>query len=302
LCEPPEDYVAPKRKAPPLRAEDVLPSQISGIGQHAKGTDHYKIEFNKVQAENIFPLQNQGSNCNAGLMPSIIKEIYFQPDSPLQVQTLIESALVYQNVKNWKMALDCFDQAREQWKKELTGPKKELKKEQELFFELSIASIYEGQGLVTEAIKQYMKAKEIKLPYNHPDLAFAYCGLGSAFYELDEPEWSLRFYLAARKIRESTIGGDTVDSGAVYNNLGCCMYRMERNEEAKAFFELTDAIFQCELGPDHERSLVSRRNIQKVNRANLRHVPEYRQQWSTNLPHPNPKESKKKKKKGKKKK
>ena len=148
----------------------------------------------------------------------------------------------------------------------------------------------------------YMKAKDIKLPYNHPDLAFAYCGLGSAFYYLDEPEWSLRLYLAARKIRESTIGGDTVDTGAVYNNLGCCMYRMERMEEAKAFFELTDAIFQCELGPNHERSLVSRRNIMKCERANLRHVPEYRQQWSTGLPHPNPKESKKKKKKGKKKK
>ena len=121
-----------------------------------------------------------------------------------------------------------------------------------------------------------MRAKDIKLPYNHPDLAFAYCGLGSAFYDLDEPEWSLRFYLMARKIRETTIGGDTVDTGTVYNNLGCCMFRMERNGEAKALFELTDAIFQCELGPDHERSLVSRRNIQKMVRTNLRHVPEYR--------------------------
>ena len=74
-------------------------------------------------------------------------------------------------------------------------------------------------------------------------VVFAYCGLGSAFYELEEPEWAMRIYLAARKIRESTIGGDTVDTAAVYNNLGCCMYRMERNEEAKALFELTDAIF-----------------------------------------------------------
>jgi|TARA_B110000285_G_C14877371_1_gene492163 hypothetical protein len=106
-----------------------------------------------------------------------------------------------------------------------------------------------------------MKAKEIKLPYNHPDLAYAYCGLGSVFYDLDEPEWSLRFYLAARLIREKTIGGDTVDSGTIYNNLGCCMFRMERNAESKAFFELADAIFQCELGPDHERSSVSKRNI-----------------------------------------
>jgi hypothetical protein len=76
---------------------------------HAKGSDHYKKEFEKVEAENIFPLNIKGAYGNAGLMPSIIREIYFQPKSPLQVQTLIESALVYQNVRNYKMALDCFD-------------------------------------------------------------------------------------------------------------------------------------------------------------------------------------------------
>jgi hypothetical protein len=27
-----------------------------------------------------------------------------------------------------------------------------------------------------------MNAKELKLVYNHPDLAFAFCGLGSVLY------------------------------------------------------------------------------------------------------------------------
>ena len=94
-----------------------------------------------------------------------------------------------------------------------------------------------------------MNAKAIKLPYNHPDLAFAFCGLGSVFYHMEEPAWSLRFYLEARKIREETLGGDTVDTATVYNNLGCCMFMLERNEEAKAYFELADAILECELGP-----------------------------------------------------
>jgi len=93
-----------------------------------------------------------------------------------------------------------------------------------------------------------MKARDIKLAYNHPDLAFAYCGLGSVFYHMEEPAWALRLYLKAREIREATIGGDTVDTATVYNNLGCCMFMLERNEEAKAYFELSNAIIECELG------------------------------------------------------
>lgn len=102
-----------------------------------------------------------------------------------------------------------------------------------------------------------MKAKDIKLPYNHPDIAFAFCGLGSVLYHMEEPAWALRLYLKAREIREKTLGGDTVDTATIYNNLGCCMFMLERNEEAKAYFELSNAILECELGPNHERTLTS---------------------------------------------
>ena len=81
-----------------------------------------------------------------------------------------------------------------------------------------------------------MKAKSVKLVYNHPDLAFPFCGLGSVFYHMEEPAWALRLFLGARAIREETLGGDTVDTATVYNNLGCCMFMLERNEEARAYF------------------------------------------------------------------
>jgi hypothetical protein len=120
---------------------------------------------------------------------------------------------------------------------------------------------------------------------------------------MEEPAWSLRCYLKAREIREDHIGGDTVDTATVYNNLGCCMFFLERNEEAKAYFELANAILECELGPHHERTLTSARNINKIKRTDLGIVPEYRPLWTTALPHPCPKGKKKKKKgKGKKKK
>lgn len=88
-------------------------------------------------------------------------------------------------------------------------------------------------------------------------------------YQMEEPVWALRLYLKAREIREATLGGDTIDTATVYNNLGCCMMALERNEEAKAYFELSNAILECELGPEHERTLTTARNIDKVQRTDL---------------------------------
>ena len=78
---------------------------------------------------------------------------------------------------------------------------------------------------------------------------------------------------------------------------------LERNEEAKAYFELAQAIFECELGSQHERTLTAQRNIYKVKRTDLGIVPEFRPLWTTAVPDPAPKKGKKKKKgkKGKKK-
>ena len=95
-----------------------------------------------------------------------------------------------------------------------------------------LGSVYESCGKDDIALSSYMRAKKIPLVYNHPDQAFPYCGLGSVLYHMDEPAWSLRCYLKAREIREERLGGDTVDTATVYNNLGCCMYMLERNQEA----------------------------------------------------------------------
>jgi hypothetical protein len=33
------------------------------------------------------------------------------------------------------------------------------------------------------------------------------------------------------------------------------MYMLERNQECLAYFELAEAILECELGPSHERTM-----------------------------------------------
>mmetsp|Transcript_30757 Transcript_30757/g.47154 ORF Transcript_30757/g.47154 Transcript_30757/m.47154 type:complete len:190 (+) Transcript_30757:913-1482(+) len=187
-------------------------------------------EARKELVENIFPLNIRGDQGNPGIAPCIIKEVYFPPEAPSAVATLIESALVYQNSANYEMAIECFEQARKDWLEDLKLKEvKVLKKEQEMFFDLSMASVYESCGKDDLALNYYLKAKQIKLTSNHPDLAFPYCGLGSVLYHMEEPAWSLRLFLKAREIREDTLGGDTVDTATIYNNLGCAMFMLERN-------------------------------------------------------------------------
>ena len=188
-------------------------------------------------------------------MPSIIKEVFFPPEAPHEVATLIESALVYQNSANYQMAVRSLEEARDLWRNIVNPPQpvaqsektgfsrkvdspepvaaptdSRLRPEQELFFLMSLGSIYESGGKDEIAISCYMKAiTEVELEYNHPDQAFPFCGLGSVFYHIDEPAWALRCFLEARQIREARLGGDTVDTATVYNNLGACMYMLERN-------------------------------------------------------------------------
>jgi len=166
---------------------------------------------------------------------------------------------------------------------------------------MSLGSIYESCGLDDIAMSCYMRAMEIKLGFEyHPDLAFPFCGLGSVMYHIDEPAWSLRCYMKAREIRERTLGGDTVDTATVYNNLGCNMFMLERNEESKAYFQLSNAILDAELGPNHERTITAQRNIGRADRSvfDIRR-PEYKPLWKTAVLLPLPKKKSKGKKGGK---
>ena len=59
---------------------------------------------------------------------------------------------------------------------------------------------------------------------------------------MEDLEYAFRCYLHARYIREQTLGGDTVDTAFVYNNLGCCYFVLGKQEESVAYFELAHAI------------------------------------------------------------
>lgn len=254
---------AAAKKAAPKKKDEKPPKPILWEAEKGPRAAHSLDLMRNTTADieaPVFPMNLKQESCNVGVMPTIIKEVFMPPDAPSTVATLIESSLVYQNSANYEMAVHSLEQARDDWRKLITpvqrdAPKETttanknkaapaeparpvtlLRPEQELYFELSLGSIYESCGKDDIAISCYMKARAIKLVSNHPDQAFAYCCLGSVMYHIDEPAWALRCYLKARKIREERLGGDTVDSATVYNNLGATMYMLERNQECKAYF------------------------------------------------------------------
>lgn len=46
---------------------------------------------------------------------------------------------------------------------------------------------------------------------------------------MEEYKLALRSFLKAREIREKLHGVEHVDTATIYNNLGCCMFMLERN-------------------------------------------------------------------------
>ena len=62
---------------------------------HIKNTIHFIQEAKIKLMENVFPADIRADQCNPGVAPCIIKEVYLPPQAPEEVATLIESAVVY---------------------------------------------------------------------------------------------------------------------------------------------------------------------------------------------------------------
>ena len=106
-----------QKKAQPKKGDEKPKTYkwADGPPRYIKTTYHHINEANQAISENMFPMNARGDQGNPGVTPCVIKEVYFPPESPSEVATLIESALVYQSDSNFEMSIDCFEQARETW-------------------------------------------------------------------------------------------------------------------------------------------------------------------------------------------
>ena len=123
----------------------------------------------------------------------------------------------------------------------------------DLFFSLTFGSFYQELDLNIAALKYYYKARMIteKFRSDNPDLALVYSYLGSFFLDIKEFEWAFRCFQFAKEYREKIIGGDTLDTAAIYNNLGVVAFYMESFLPAKNYINLALSYIDFYTCPDN---------------------------------------------------
>ena len=136
----------------------------------------------------------------------------------------------------------------------------------DLFFNLTFGSFYQELNYNITAFKYYFNARKItdKFLSDNPDSALVYCYLGSLFLDMKEFDWAFRCYQYAKEWREKTIGGDTLDTSAIYNNLGVVAFYMESFLPAKNYINLAYEITRSILGLGHPRTLFIKSNLSKL--------------------------------------
>ena len=212
---------------------------------------------------------------NSKVYPSLLKEVLIIP--PLCPQKCIESiveSMEEQVNGRYELAIRRLEKAQEYLPKDNSL----IDWQTDLFFNLSFGSLYDTLGYDVQALKYYYESTRIteKLIGADTDTSLPYCFLGELFVKLQEYNWALRSFLKAKKIREETIGGETPDTAATYNNLGVVAYCMESYLPAKGFFKLAYEIYKSLLGLTHPRTMLIKSNLSKMNQLNFNKEVEFK--------------------------
>ena len=205
---------------------------------------------------------------NTNVYPSLIREtLILPPILPSKIKEMIIECYKDQIKGHSEIAIRRLERARVLLR-ELTS---EDDIQVDLFFELTFGTLYEDLDFDLQAMKNYYEAKKLsdKLIQVDPDNALVYSYLGSLFLKLNELDWSLRCFQKAKELREKTIGGDTLDTAAIYNNLGVVSFYMESFLPANSYFNLAYEITKSILGLRNPRTLFIKSNISKMSQLNF---------------------------------
>ena len=212
---------------------------------------------------------------NSNVYPVLIREALILPNSfPSEVKEKVIQSYKDQINGNLELSIRRLEKAKMMYH----DLSKTDELQCELFFTLNFGALYESLGLYTQALKYYHQAKLVsdKLMHVDPDTALVYCYFGAVFLKLSEFEWAVRCFIKAKEIREATIGGDTLDTAAVYNNLGVISFYMESFYPAKCYFNLAYEITRQILGLRHARTLMIKNNITKLSQLSFNKEVEFK--------------------------
>ena len=205
---------------------------------------------------------------NAKVYPSLIHESLILPKIlPDKIKELIISSYKDHIQGHTEFAIRRLERA-EYFIKDFKLPNEP---QIDLFFSLTFGSFYQELNYNITALKYYYNARKIsdKFLSDNPDNALVYCYLGSLFLDMKEFVWAFRCFQYAKEWREKTIGGDTLDTSAIYNNLGVVAFYMESFLPAKNYINLAYEITRNILGLGHPRTLFIKSNLSKLSQLSF---------------------------------
>lgn len=179
---------------------------------------------------------------NTYVYPSIIAETLMIPNKiPIEIKRLIIVAIRNVIKGNFDLGLSQLERAQFE-----INDIKLNDNQTDLFINLTFGGIFMNLNYFSMAIKFLSNAKFItsNMSNGNPDICLIYCFIGDLLLKMNEPEWALRSYWKAKSLRESCIGGDTLDTATVYNNLGVCFYHLNKYYESHGFFKLAYEIYK----------------------------------------------------------
>ena len=205
---------------------------------------------------------------NAKVYPSLIHEALILPQIlPERIKEIIIASYKDHIQGNTEFAIRRLERA-EYFLKNYKLPNEP---QIDLFFSLIFGFFYQEINLNIAATKYYFKARMIsdKLRSDNPDNALVYSFFGSLFLDLKEFEWAFRCFQYAKDFREKILGGDTLDTAAIYNNLGVVAFYMESFLPAKNYMNLAYEITRSILGLGHPRTLYIKSNLAKLSQLSF---------------------------------
>ena len=205
---------------------------------------------------------------NAKVYPSLIHEALILPQIlPERIKEIIIASYKDHIQGNTEFAIRRLERA-EYFLKNYKLPNEP---QIDLFFSLTFGFFYQEINLNIAATKYYFKARMIsdKLRSDNPDNALVYSFFGSLFLDLKEFEWAFRCFQYAKDFREKILGGDTLDTAAIYNNLGVVAFYMESFLPAKNYMNLAYEITRSILGLGHPRTLYIKSNLAKLSQLSF---------------------------------
>ena len=212
---------------------------------------------------------------NTKVFPTIIKEILSLPENlPQKSMELVVMSLEDRVNGDYEKAIKRLEKAQEFLPKDIN----KINWQTELYFNLTLGSLYEAMDLNFQTIKYFSEAlhNHEKLISFSPDNALPFSFIGEFFIKMKEYEWALRCYIKAKMIREETIGGDTIDTATIYNNLGVAAFCLESYLPANGYFMMAYEIYKNLMGINHMRTIIIKENLSKLKNMNFNKDVEFK--------------------------